>query len=122
VGQHPVGERRGNSESGAREAAKIAGWVLEVALLAAVRARGSSGFVGGNCDPSLSKKNALGTGRKRTDQAMERDPMYHYLQGVTKRCRRSCLTNGVPVYEPKCGGGGSFGVSANQYSCTRGPK
>jgi hypothetical protein len=41
------------------------------------------------------------------------------LQGVIKRCRLSWLTNSALVYEPKCGGagGGSCGVSANEY-CT----
>jgi hypothetical protein len=38
--------------------------------------------------------------------------------GVTKRCRLSMLTNGALVYQPKCGGGGSCGVSANEHSCT----
>ena len=28
------------------------------------------------------------------------------VQGVTKRCRPSWLTNSARVYEPKCGGGG----------------
>jgi len=31
-----------------------------------------------------------------------------YLQGVTKRCRLSWLTNSALVYEPKCGGGGEL--------------
>ncbi len=36
----------------------------------------------------------------------------------------SWLTNSTLVYEPKCGGrgGGSCGVSANEYSCTQEPK
>ncbi len=45
-------------------------------------------------------------------------------QGVTKRCRLSWLTNSVLVNEPKCGGRGSCGVSANEYctySCTQDP-
>jgi hypothetical protein len=53
------------------------------------------------------------------------DPGYEYSdQGVTKRCRLSWLTNNALVYEPKCGGrgGGSCGVSANEYSCTQDPK
>ncbi len=29
-----------------------------------------------------------------------------YVQGVTKRCRLTWLTNGALVYEPKCGGRG----------------
>ncbi len=29
----------------------------------------------------------------------------------------SWLTNSALVYEPKCGGGGSCGASANEYSC-----
>ena len=41
-------------------------------------------------------------------------------QGVTKRCRLSLLTNSTLVYEPKCGGRGGCGVSANEYSCTHG--
>jgi hypothetical protein len=43
-------------------------------------------------------------------------------QGVTKRFRRSWLTSSALVYEPKWGGegGGSCGVSANEYSCTHG--
>ncbi len=31
---------------------------------------------------------------------------FHSVQGVTKRCRLSWLTNRALVYEPKCGGGG----------------
>ncbi len=44
-------------------------------------------------------------------------------QGVTKRCNLSWLTNSALVEEPKCGGkaGGSWGVSANEYSCTQEP-
>jgi hypothetical protein len=36
-----------------------------------------------------------------------------YNQGVTKRCRRSWLTNSALVHEPKwgCGGGGLRGLS-----------
>ncbi len=34
--------------------------------------------------------------------------------------RLSWLTNSALVYEPKCGGRGSCGVSANEYSCTHG--
>ncbi len=41
-------------------------------------------------------------------------------QGVKKRCRLSWLTNSALVYEPKCGGGGGCGVSANEYSCAHG--
>jgi hypothetical protein len=41
-------------------------------------------------------------------------------QGVTKRRRLSWLTNSALVYEPKCGGGGGCGVSANEYSCKHG--
>ncbi len=36
-------------------------------------------------------------------------------QGITKTCRLSWLTNSAPAYEPKCGGGGGCGVSANKY-------
>jgi hypothetical protein len=32
----------------------------------------------------------------------------YWYQGVTKRCRRSWLTNSALVYEPKCGGGGEL--------------
>ncbi len=41
------------------------------------------------------------------------------VQGVTKRCRLSLLTNSAAlVYESKSGGGGgSCGVSANEWSC-----
>ncbi len=39
------------------------------------------------------------------------------IQGDTRRCRLSWLTSSALVYEPKCGGGGSCGVSANAYSC-----
>ncbi len=35
-------------------------------------------------------------------------------QGVTKRCRLSWLTNSALVHEPKCVGGGGFGVSASE--------
>jgi hypothetical protein len=38
---------------------------------------------------------------------------YTALQGVTKRCRLSWLTNSSLVYEHKCGG---FGVSANEHT------
>ncbi len=41
---------------------------------------------------------------------------YTVQQGVTKKCRLSWLTNSALVYEPKCGGGGAFGVSANEHS------
>ncbi len=37
-------------------------------------------------------------------------------QGVTKRCSLSWLTNRALVFEPKCGGGGSWVESANEYS------
>ncbi len=43
-------------------------------------------------------------------------------QGITKRCPLSWLTNSALPYEPKCGGRGSCGVSANEYSCTQEPK
>jgi hypothetical protein len=33
------------------------------------------------------------------------------IQGVTKRCRLSLLTNSALVYEPKCGGGGEVAGS-----------
>ncbi len=36
----------------------------------------------------------------------------YWYQGVTKRCRRSWLTNSALVYEPKCGGRGELrGIS-----------
>jgi hypothetical protein len=41
-------------------------------------------------------------------------------QGVTKRCRLSLQTYSALVYESTrlhCGGGESYGVSANEYSC-----
>ncbi len=41
------------------------------------------------------------------------------VQGVTKRCRLSWLTNSTLVYKPKCEG--SCGVSANEDSCTHSP-
>jgi hypothetical protein len=42
------------------------------------------------------------------------------VEGVTKRCRLSWLTNSALVYEPKCWGKGeSCGISANEYSCTQ---
>ncbi len=48
----------------------------------------------------------------------------HLKQGsrFTKRCRLSWLTNSALVYESKCKGkrGGSFGLSANEYSCAHG--
>jgi hypothetical protein len=41
-----------------------------------------------------------------------------YIQGVTKRCRLSWLTNSALVYESNCGGWlWSSVVSANEYSC-----
>jgi hypothetical protein len=40
------------------------------------------------------------------------------VQGVTKRCRLSWLTNSAFAYEPKCRGRGGCWVSANEYSCT----
>ncbi len=45
-------------------------------------------------------------------------------QGVTNRSPLSWLTNGTLVYELKSGGegGGSCGVSANEYRCTQEPK
>ncbi len=46
--------------------------------------------------------------------------IYIETMGVTKTCRLSWLTNSTLVYEPKCGGGGSCLVSANEYSCTHG--
>ncbi len=58
----------------------------------------------------------------RTMDADECFPNYSKLeqpigkgQGVTKRYRLSWLTNSALVYEPNCGGG-SCGVSANEYS------
>ncbi len=44
--------------------------------------------------------------------------------GGSKRCRLSWawLTSSALVYEPKCVGGGTCGVSANEYSCTQEPK
>jgi hypothetical protein len=39
---------------------------------------------------------------------------------VTRRSRPSWLTNSALVYEPKCGGGGGYGVSANELSCAHG--
>jgi hypothetical protein len=40
--------------------------------------------------------------------------------GVKKRCRLPWLTNSTLVYEPKCGGWGSRGVSANEYRSAHG--
>ncbi len=40
-----------------------------------------------------------------------------YQGGVRKRCRLSLLTNSALVYESQCRGMGSYGVSANEYSC-----
>jgi hypothetical protein len=37
-------------------------------------------------------------------------------------CRLSLPTNSALVYEPKCGVGGSCGVSANEFSYTQEPK
>ncbi len=55
-------------------------------------------------------------------QKPESGPHTHTKQGVTKRCRLSWLTNSALVYEPKCGGRGSCGVSANEIQlCTWGP-
>ncbi len=42
-------------------------------------------------------------------------------QGVTKRCRLFWLTNSAQM-SPNAAGGGSCGVSANEYSCTQEPK
>ncbi len=39
------------------------------------------------------------------------------MQGISKRCRPSWLTNSALVYEPNCGG---CGVLANGYSCAHG--
>ncbi len=39
-------------------------------------------------------------------------PLIRYYQGVTKRCRLSCLTYSALVNEPKCGGRG--GVAGSQ--------
>ncbi len=55
------------------------------------------------------------------------DPALRFLRAALdwlppKRCRLSWLTNSVLVYEPKCGGRGCCGVSANKYSCTQEPK
>jgi hypothetical protein len=44
---------------------------------------------------------------------------YTLPRGVTKRCRLSWLTNSALVYEPKCGGGGGYGVPANVYIIVR---
>ncbi len=46
---------------------------------------------------------------------------FRSVQGVTKRCRLSWLTNSALVYAPKRGGG-SCGVSTNEHSCTQEPK
>ncbi len=41
---------------------------------------------------------------------------------VPKQIRQGdvVLTNSSLVFEPKCGGGGGCGVSANEYSCAHG--
>ncbi len=45
-------------------------------------------------------------------------PFFPSTQGVTKRRRLSLLTNSAPVLRVQMRGeGGSFGVSANEYSC-----
>jgi hypothetical protein len=46
---------------------------------------------------------------------------WHVEGLLSKRCRLSWLINSALVYEPKCGGG-SCGVSANEYSCKQEPK
>jgi hypothetical protein len=46
---------------------------------------------------------------------------YCTYQGVTKRCHLSWLTNSALVYDPEWEGGGSCGVSANEFSCTQEP-
>jgi hypothetical protein len=38
------------------------------------------------------------------------------IQGVTKRCCLSWLTNSALVNEPKCEGGGGLRASANEYT------
>jgi hypothetical protein len=40
--------------------------------------------------------------------------------GVTKRGRLSWLTNNALVCERGVGGGGGYGVSANEYGCSHG--
>jgi hypothetical protein len=44
----------------------------------------------------------------------------HCGQGVTKICRLSRMTNSSLVYEPKHGGKGGWGVSANEDSSAHG--
>ncbi len=43
------------------------------------------------------------------------------IQGITKRCRLSLLTNSALLQytSPNAGGGGSCGVSVNEYSCAQ---
>jgi hypothetical protein len=49
--------------------------------------------------------------------AVCRSEFYIHQQRVAKRCRLPWLTNSALEYEPKCGGGGCCGVSANECSC-----
>jgi hypothetical protein len=45
------------------------------------------------------------------------------MQGVTKRCRLSWLTNSALVYmSPNAGAGGRIAVSVNEFYCTQEPK
>jgi hypothetical protein len=37
-----------------------------------------------------------------------------------KKMSSILATNSALVYEPKCGGRGGYGVSANEYSCAQG--
>ncbi len=46
----------------------------------------------------------------------------HRNQGITKRCHLSWLTNSALICEPKCGGGGSRGLSHWVQLCTWSPK
>ncbi len=52
----------------------------------------------------LRSRSVMGPGSEETG-----------IQGVTKRCRLSLMTNSALAYEPKCR------VSANENSCTRSP-
>jgi hypothetical protein len=61
---------------------------------------------------SVAEKTIL---RLRNNTLASNDVSESLPQGVTKVCLLSWRTNSALVYEPKFGGGGSCGVSANEY-------
>ncbi len=72
-----------------------------------------------NADISIRIRNELEKSKDNLDNSAKTvmSGLSSKFRGVIKRCCLSWLTNSALVYESKCGGMGSCGVSANEYSC-----